>query len=202
MVSALRFLLAGALAVTILPSPSRAEWKPEPVSQSYVNLGCGADVGTVLLSINTGTTKYLLSSTSPLFKSASSITTKAVANDRRIRVYALTGFPTVRRNYTNENGTCSEMSGIDLLGIGFDVSSSTSTPAPQRPIPGLRIARNSGWLRIAGAVAPVELSTLDGRSLDRLRPDAQGSVSTPLVGLPRGLLLVRSGNTVVRLHNF
>lgn len=202
MVQPLRILLAGILAASILPSPSSAAWKSEPMSQSYVNLGCGADAGTVLLSINTGSTKYLVTSTSPLFKSAYSITSKAVATDRRIQVYGLSGFPTVQRSYTNESGTCSQMSGVDLLGIGFEgSSSSTQVRRPLQSIRGISVLRTSAELKVGGLTEAVELVTIDGRVLTRLVPDAEGSARLPLQGLPRGVLLVRSGVHVFTYHN-
>lgn len=202
MVHPLRILLASVVAATIAPSPCLAAWKPEPMSQSYVNLGCGSDAGTLLLSINTGTTKYLLSSTSPLFKSAYSITTKAVANDRRIQVYALSGFPTVRRSYTNENGVCSEMSGVEPMGIGFEgPGSSTSIPRPLQSSRGISVSRVPGELKVDGATGSVEVATVGGRLLARRLPDARGSVALPLQGLPRGVLLVRCGDRVVTYHN-
>lgn len=197
-----RILLAGLVATSVLPSPCQAAWKPEPMSQSYVNLGCGSDAGTVILSINTGTSKYLVTSTSPLFKSAFSITTKAVANDRRIQVYTLSNFPTVQRSYTNEKGTCSQMSGIDLMGIGFDVRSS-STPVRRQHLHSRKISVSlaSGELRVVGAKGAVELVTIGGRLLARRVPDAEGSAVILLKGLPRGVLLVRSGDRVVTVHN-
>ena len=190
------------LAILALGIPAQAGWVTESSNQAYVLKGCGSDSGTTLLTIQTGSRRFHVSSESPISRAAFGIGSMSVAKGKPIQIYALDGFPASSYNIVNGSGFCQSVQGIDILGISIDRGAVVKASRAVARDAGIRLRRQGTDLLVSGTTQPCELVDLQGRTVARSVPGGEGSWSIPLAGVERGAFVLRSGGANLRFVNF
>lgn len=110
------------LLLAALSPASFAGWTPSAlIRNSYYNVGCGANAGTVELCLAfSDAVQYCLVSTDPLYQNASAVADLSVASGRPVQVYQGAG-QTETFQYVSDAGGCITTSPRPkILGISID----------------------------------------------------------------------------------